>query len=120
MAAAGYRCGLTIAPIIAADGWRAAYGGLLADVARALDGVPDPDLTVELITHRFSAGSKAVLDAWYPGSALDMGSANRTEKRTKFGAVKHVYDRATMAELRGWFEDAIARELPRARVLYWT
>ena len=120
MARAGYRCGLTIAPIIAADGWRDAYGGLLAAVAAALDGVTDPDLTVELITHRFSAGSKAVLDSWYPGSALDMGATNRTEKRTKFGAVKHVYDRATMAELRTWFETAIAARLPRARVLYWT
>ncbi len=120
MAAAGYKCGLTIAPIIAADGWREAYGGLIAGVAAALEGVPDPDLTVELITHRFSAGSKAVLGSWYPGSALDMGSTNRTEKRTKFGAVKHVYDKATMTDLRSWFEGEIARVLPRARVLYWT
>ncbi len=120
MAAAGYKMGLTIAPIIAADGWRDAYGGLLADVAAALDGVPNPDLTVELITHRFSAGSKAVLDGWYPGSSLDMGPAGRAEKRTKFGAVKHVYDKATMTELRRWFEAEIAARLPRARVLYWT
>jgi len=127
MAAAGYRMGLTIAPIIAAEGWREAYGGLIADVAAALapsadnpDGVPDPDLTIELITHRFSAGSKAMLETWYPGSALDMGSTNRTEKRTKFGAVKHVYDRPTMTALRGWFEAEIAARLPRARLLYWT
>ncbi len=120
MAAAGYKCGLTIAPIIAAEGWREVYGGLLADVAAALDGVPDPDLTVELITHRFSAGSKAVLDSWYPGSALDMSPANRAEKRTKFGAVKHVYDKETMVELRGWFAAEIATRLPRARVLYFT
>ena len=120
MAAAGYRCGLTIAPIIAADGWQAAYGGLIGNVAAALADAPDPDLTVELITHRFSAGSKAVLDGWYPGSAFDMGPAGRTEKRTKFGAVKHVYDKATMVELRGWFEGEIARVLPRARVLYFT
>jgi len=120
MALSGYRMGLTIAPIIAADGWREAYGGLIADVAAVLDGAPDPDLTVELITHRFSAGSKATLDSWYPGSALDMGSTNRVEKRTKFGAVKHVYDKATMTQLRHWFEAEIAAKLPRARVLYWT
>jgi len=127
MADAGYRCGLTIAPIIAAEGWRDAYGGLLDAVAAALapsaDGLspaPDPDLTVELITHRFSAGSKAVLDSWYPGSALDMGPAGRAEKRTKFGAVKHVYDRATMTDLRGWFEATVAAKLPGARILYFT
>ena len=120
MVNAGYRMGLTIAPIIAAEGWREAYAGLIDGVATALGGAPDPDLTVELITHRFSAGSKAVLDSWYPGSSLDMGPANRTEKRTKFGAVKHVYDKPTMTELRGWFESTIAARLPQARVLYWT
>ncbi len=120
VAEAGYRVGLTIAPIIAAPGWREAYGGLLRDVANALDGAPDPDLTVELITHRFSPTSKAVLESWYPGSALDMSATDRTEKRTKFGSVKHVYDRPTMTALRGWFEEALAITLPKARLLYWT
>ena len=120
VADAGYRVGLTIAPIIAADGWEEAYGGLIADVAQVLDGAANLDLTVELITHRFTAGSKAVLESWYPGSALDLGSANRTEKRTKFGSLKHVYDAATMRRLRGFFKREIARMLPQARILYWT
>ena len=120
MADAGYRIGLTIAPIIAADGWEQAYAGLFADVARALEGAADADLTVELITHRFTAGSKAVLESWYPGSSLDLGSTGRAEKRTKFGSVKHVYDAATMRRLKGFFEHEIARMLPQARILYWT
>jgi spore photoproduct lyase len=120
MAEYGYRVGLTIAPIIAAEGWQDAYGALLADVAHALDGAPDPDLTVELITHRFTAGSKAVLQSWYPSSALDMGSDGRAEKRTKFGSIKHVYEAATMKALRSWFETEVAATLPRARILYWT
>ena len=78
------------------------------------------DLTVELITHRFTTGSKAVLESWYPGSALDMGSANRTTKRTKFGTEKQVYDAATMRELRGFFEERLASDLAAARILYWT
>lgn len=49
-----------------------------------------------------------------------MGTAGRTEKRTKFGAIKHVYDAETMKELRRFFEDEIARALPAARILYWT
>nr|WP_294170533.1 radical SAM protein [uncultured Sphingomonas sp.] len=120
MGAAGYPIGLTIAPIIAAEGWREAYGELIAQAAAALSALPDPDLTIELITHRFTPGSKAVLQSWYPGSDLDMTEANRSEKRTKFGSVKHVYDKATMAELRGFFEEEIARMLPYARILYWT
>jgi spore photoproduct lyase len=75
---------------------------------------------VELITHRFTGGSKTVLQSWYPGSALDMGAVGRSEKRTKFGAIKHVYDAATMKTLRTWFEAEITAKLPAARILYWT
>jgi len=120
MANAGYLVGLTIAPIIAADGWREAYGQLIADVAQALAGVADLDLTVELITHRYSAASKAILESWYPASKLDMSATNRTEKRTKFGSVKHVYDTTTISDLRRYFEVEIAARLPAARILYWT
>lgn len=120
VAMAGYKVGLTVAPIIAADGWEKAYGGLLADAATALDDVPDLDLTVELITHRFTPGSKAVLDGWYPGSALEMDPEQRTEKRTKFGSVKHVYPGETMKVLRTFFEHEIRSRLPAARILYWT
>ena len=120
LADAGYKIGLTIAPIIAAQGWERAYGGLIGDVATTLAGAPHVDLTVELITHRFSPTSREVLTSWYPGSALDMTSLNRTEKRTKFGSIKHVYDAPTMQELRGFFEAEIAAQLPRARILYWT
>ena len=120
MALAGYKVGLTIAPIIAADGWERAYAGLIEDAAAELADLPDLDLTVELITHRFTPGSKAVLDSWYPGSALQMDPAARTEKRTKFGSVKHVYPAETMQALRRFFEREIAAALPAARILYWT
>lgn len=120
MALAGYPVGLTIAPIIAAPGWRDAYGELLVDAGAALADVPGLDLTIELITHRFTSGSKAVLDSWYPGSALDMGERNRTTKRTKFGTEKQVYDADTMRDLRRFFEERIASTLPFARILYWT
>ncbi len=120
MALAGYPVGLTIAPIIAAPGWQDAYAALIDDAAAALRDVAGLDLTVELITHRFTPGSKAVLDSWYPGSALEMDPAARTEKSTKFGGVKHVYDAETMRTLRRFFETAIAHALPPARILYWT
>jgi spore photoproduct lyase len=120
MAEAGYPIGLTIAPIIAATGWGQAYATLINDVAVALAHLPDVDLTIELITHRYSPNSKAVLDSWYPGSSLDMGTDNRAEKRTKFGSLKYVYDAETMRDLRAFFETEIARQLPSARILYWT
>ena len=120
MVDAGYPVGLTIAPIIADGDWRAAYGALFGEVAAALEGARDVDLTAELITHRFSPSSKTVLNGWYPGSALEMDKEQRAQKRTKFGAVKHVYPAPLMKEMRGWFEAELGRVLPGARLLYWT
>ena len=61
-----------------------------------------------------------MLESWYPASKLEMGAEGRAEKRTKFGAIKHVYDAPTMKQLRGLFEAEIARMRPAARILYWT
>jgi spore photoproduct lyase len=118
VARAGYPVGLTIAPIMPVEGWREEYGALLDAVAAVLP--PTCDLTVECITHRFTPGSKETLLDWYPRTRLEMDESRRTPKRGKFGSVKHVYPRATMAELRTWFEAAVADRLPGARFLYWT
>ncbi|TFV59362.1 radical SAM protein [Mycobacterium sp. PS03-16] len=120
LALAGYRIGLTIAPIMPIDDWRNGYGALLRDVAAAVSDIADLDLTVECITHRFTAGSKDVLTGWYPRTKLEMDEAVRTRKFGKFGSAKYVYPKETMAELRGWFEAELAETLPAARLLYWT
>jgi spore photoproduct lyase len=120
LALAGYPVGLTIAPIMPVPDWREHYGRLLSDAADALAGVPDLDLTAELITHRFTPKSKQVLLGWYPRTRLEMDEDLRRQKRGKFGAVKHVYPAPVMAELRSWFERELAASLPAARILYWT
>lgn len=118
MARAGYPVGLTIAPIMPVDGWEEAYATLLRAAAAELPA--DADLTVELITHRFTPGSRDVLLGWYPATKLEMDPAVRAVKRNKFGGRKYVYPKALMDEMKGWFGDAVARELPGARLLYWT
>jgi spore photoproduct lyase len=120
MARAGYPVGLTVAPIMPIEDWRSEYASLLDHTAAALEGVHDLDLTVELITHRFTPGSKEVLTDWYPGSALEMDESVRAKKTTKFGSLKYVYPAETMRELRAWFEREIPDRMPAARVLYWT
>jgi spore photoproduct lyase len=120
VAAAGYPVGLTIAPVMPVDGWRESYGRLIGDVARALDGVPELDLTAEVITHRFTPASKEVIEGWYPRTKLDMDEAARSAKRSKFGGVKYVYPKDTMGELRSWFAAELETVLPEARLLYWT
>ncbi|SDB45543.1 SPL family radical SAM protein [Belnapia rosea] len=120
VAEAGYRIGLTIAPILPIPGWQAQYDQLLADCAVALQGIPGPDLTVELITHRFTESSRKILRDWYPGSRLEMDDAARSRKTTKFGGVKYVFQREQMADLRRSLEASLAHRLPDARRLYWT
>ena len=120
MTSAGYPVGLTVAPIMRLPDWAEAYDQLFADVAAALDGVPNVDLTAELITHRFTPKSKDVLTGWYPGSPLDMDEGQRSRKTTKFGSIKYVFPRDEMVTMRTAIEGSIARWLPATRVLYWT
>ena len=114
----GYPFGLVIAPIMLIDDWETEYGALLVQAADALAGASD--VTVELITHRFTPGSKQVLQGWYPNTTLDLDEAARARKFNKFGGVKYVYPRDVMSGLRGFFEREIAARLPQARILYWT
>lgn len=120
VAQAGYPVGLTIAPILPVPDWADAYAALVRDVAEALAGVPDLDLTVELITHRFTPGSKDVLQGWYPGSDLPMAEAERSRKLTKFGSVKYVFPRELMQAMRQTITETVRTTLPQARILYWT
>ena len=120
VARAGYPVGLTIAPILPVEDWPDAYDALLRDAAEALADVARPDLTVELITHRFTPGSKTVLEGWYPGSDLPMREAERTRKLTKFGSVKYVFPSDLMKAMRAHLTERIALRLPAARILYWT
>ncbi len=120
LARAGYPVGLTIAPIMPLDAWRTQYDEMLRLVENEISGVRGLDMTVELITHRFTPGSKDVLQGWYPASKLEMDESSRALKRTKFGSTKFVYTKTVMSELRRFFEERIAARLPMAKILYWT
>ena len=118
LARAGYPVGLTVAPIMPLADWRASYRALFRAAA---DALPDgADVTAELITHRFTPGSKDVLLGWYPATGLEMDEAVRSVKRNKFGGRKYVYAAELMREMRGSLESALKDALPGARLLYWT
>ena len=78
LAAAGYPVGLTIAPVMPIEDWRAEYGALLDQAAAAVADLPQVDLTAEIITHRFTPGSKDVQLSWYPRTLLDLAEERRT------------------------------------------
>jgi spore photoproduct lyase len=118
LAMAKYPVGLVVAPIMPMDDWEMHYSNLFDQISAALDF--DCDLTFELISHRFTPGSKEVLQTWYPYSKLDMDEEKRSVKRNKFGGTKYVYDNDIMKTLRRFFEGEIGCRFPNARILYWT
>jgi spore photoproduct lyase len=113
-----YPVGLVIAPIMPIPEWQSHYTKLLDDIKATLDF--SCDLTFELITHRFTPGSRDTLLDWYPKTTLDLDPANRDVKRNKFGGEKYVYPKNAMKELRAFFETEIARRFPNAPILYFT
>ncbi len=114
----GYKVGAVLAPLMPVGDWRADYSDMFDQLGAALDF--DCDLTFELITHRFTPGSKEVLLDWYPNTKLDLDEEGRAEKRNKFGGRKYVYTPETMGELKDWFVDQLALRFPQAQVLYFT
>jgi spore photoproduct lyase len=114
----GYPVGLVIAPIMPIENWQEHYDRLFDEISQALNF--DCDLTFELISHRFTPGSKEVLLSWYPQTKLEMDETKRSVKRNKFGGTKYVYDADTMKTLRRFFESEIQRRFPHAHILYWT
>lgn len=114
----GYPVGLVIAPIMPIPDWQAHYGQMLDYMEQAIDF--DCDLTFELISHRFTPGSKNVLLEWYPNTSLEMDESKRSMKINKFGGTKYVYPRDVMYGLRKFFEKELARRFPGKPILYWT
>jgi spore photoproduct lyase len=113
-----YPVGIVLAPIMPVAGWRQHYALLLREVGEALRFAPD--LSFELITHRYTEGSRDTLQEWYPNTKLDMTEENRSKKLNKFGGIKYVFNKETMADLKGFFYKEILNELPQAKILYWT
>jgi spore photoproduct lyase len=100
------------------ENWREHYSELLHNIRATLDF--SSDLTFELISHRFTPGSKELLLEWYPNTSLEMDESTRAVKRNKFGGLKYVYTPDVMKELRTFFEQEIKYFFPEAIVLYWT
>ena len=114
----GYKVGAVLAPLMPFEGWQEVYLEMLLDLREALDF--EVDLTFELITHRFTPGSKEVLLEWYPNTSLDLDETQRSEKRNKFGGRKYIYRKPDMEALKTWFTEQIGRLFPEGKVLYFT
>lgn len=112
-----YPIGVVLAPIMPVPNWQEEYTFLLDQLQHNLDF--KKDLTFELITHRFTPGSKEVLSGWYPNTRLEMDEGQRVPKRNKFGGTKYVYTHTVMLEMKTFFYEQIRTRFPESDILYW-
>ncbi|WP_339280042.1 spore photoproduct lyase [Paenibacillus sp. FSL W8-1187] len=119
VARAGYPIGFLIAPIIWHDGWEEGYAELLDRLAKALpSGVPD--LTFELIQHRFTKTAKNTIEKRYPKTKLEMDIEKRKYKWGRWGQGKYVYPDEQADALRMFISERIFDRFPQATIDYFT
>jgi spore photoproduct lyase len=119
VARAGYPLGFIIAPIIWYDGWETGYAELLEKLAAALPSRL-PDLTFELIQHRFTKTAKRVIETRYPKTKLDLDIAKRKYKWGRWGQGKYVYPDEQSTALREFITEKIFEHFPESRIEYFT
>lgn len=119
VAEAGYPLGFLIAPIVIFDVWKEEYHQLIQNMAQALP-FAIPNLTFELITHRFTKTAKNIIEERYAKSKLDMNEEKRKKKWGRYGRVKYVYLDEQMNEIKENFKNWIEKYFPEATILYLT
>ncbi|MBE7896552.1 spore photoproduct lyase [Paenibacillus polymyxa] len=120
IARAGYPLGFIIAPIIWYDGWEEGYGELLRRLGETLPQHATKDLTFELIQHRFTKTSKAVIEKRYPKTKLEMDIEKRKKKWGRWGQNKYVYPDEQQNALREFITERIFEHFPLSRIEYFT
>jgi spore photoproduct lyase len=119
MAAAGYPLGFIIAPLFIYPGYEEDYTRLVEELSKSLDPIP-PDLTFELITHRFTASAKKVILERFPGTSLDLEESTRRRKYGRYGLTKYIYPEMAYARLKEVITGLISDFFPAARIEYFT
>jgi spore photoproduct lyase len=120
VAGAGYPLGFIVAPIYRHEAWKEGYHELFERLSEALKGVDIPDLTFELIQHRFTGPAKKVIQKNYPKTKLELDETKRKYKWGRYGIGKYVYQNEEAAELETTIRGYIAEFFPKAEIQYFT
>ncbi len=115
---AGYKTGFLIAPIFIYEDWEQEYEELVKKIGKSLN-TRGQGLSLELITHRFTARAKNIIEEVYPGTELPMNEEERQFKYGQFGYGKYVYPKETMHKIKSFMEKIINSYLPRAETKYF-
>lgn len=120
VANAGYPLGFIVAPIYMHENWQEGYFELFERLADSLKEVYIPNLSFELIQHRFTKPAKKVIEKHYPKTKLDLDESKRKYKWGKYGIGKYVYPTDEAKDLETTISDYIHQFFPHAEIQYFT
>lgn len=115
---AGYPLGFLIAPIFIYDSWQSEYRELLSTLAAQLKS-KGKDISFELISHRFTAGAKKIINNVYLHHKLPMNEKEREFKYGQFGYGKYLYPKDVRKNMETFFQKTIRDILPEAKIKYF-
>lgn len=121
---AEYPLGFIIAPIFRFEGWQEEYRRLFERTAeeltkRAPSAWSSEYLTLEFISHRFTAKAKTNILQVFPNSSLPMEEDQRKFKYGQFGYGKYIYPPEEMKEMKEFFQEQTKVYFPLAKVEYF-
>jgi len=119
IALAGYPLGFIIAPLFVYQNYQSDYSDLFKELANALQP-PPPDLSFELITHRFTKSAKKIILEHFPNTKLDLDETTRRKKYGKYGLIKYIYPEDEYQKLKETILELLKRFFPTSLIEYFT
>ncbi len=101
VAGAGYPISFIVAPIYMHEGWKEGYRELFERLYNALKDMKIPNLTFELIQHRYTKPAKKVIQERFTNTKLEMDEEKRKYKGGRYGIGKYVYKKDDAEVLEG-------------------
>lgn len=114
MCAEGYPCGLLMAPVILAEGWKEMYTGLLKELNEGLSGQMREQMFIEIILMTYSYIHRAINSEAFP-QAPDLYDK---ELMTGRGRGRYCYRAEVRAEAEAFFRTEVKRILGDVQIVY--
>lgn len=114
MCEAGYPCGLLIAPVILAEGWRQLYTGLLEELQAGLSVKMKKQMFLEIILMTYSYVHRAINSEAFPNAP----QLYDREMMTGRGRGRYCYRTEARAEAEAFLRSEISRIMGDVTILY--
>lgn len=102
----GYPMGFLIAPVLLYPNWKEEYKSLIENIQELFKGNKRP-ISFEIISHRFTASAKKIIQEIYENTTLPMDEEERKYKYGQFGYGKYIYPNEEMEDIKSFFQNQL-------------